>query len=69
MRKKMERLAEKIEGIYVTENPINYGRFAGDGCKYFIVFDGTHNVYNAFMTQAECVEALEDIAKNGIIIN
>ena len=68
MRKKMERLASKLNEsvMYFTENPINFdGQW--DGCKYFLVWQNTHHIYRAFRTQAECIEGLEELIEEKIV--
>ena len=52
MRKKMEKLVEKLQTMYFTENPINMDY----DHKYFICFNNTHTVAVKTTTIAEMVE-------------
>lgn len=65
MRKKMEKLAEQLQTMYLTENPVNLND-DNHGYKYFICFDNTHTVARRMKTIAETIEALEDIIENGV---
>ena len=67
MRKRMEKLASKLNNsvMYFTENPFDFGGY--EGCKYFLCWQNTHQVYKAFRTQAECVEFLEELIEEKIV--
>lgn len=67
MRKRMEKLASKLNNsvMYFTENPLDFGGY--EDCKYFLCWQNTHKIYRAFKTQAECVECLEDLIKDKIV--
>lgn len=68
MRKKMEKLAEKLnkQVIYFTENPVNLDdKF--ENCRYFLVWQNTHQFYRGFRTQTECIEALQELIESRII--
>ena len=67
MRKRMEKLASKLNNkvMYFTENPFNFGGY--EDCKYFLCWQNTHQVYKAFRTQAECVEFLQELIEEKIV--
>ena len=65
MRKKMEKLVEKLQTMYFTENPVNLND-VDYGYKYFICFDNTHTVAVKTKTIAEMIEELENIIENGL---
>ena len=67
MRKRMEKLASKLNNsvMYFTENPFDFGGY--EDCKYFLCWQNTHHVYKAFRTQAECVEFLEELIEEKIV--
>lgn len=67
MRKKMEKLAEQLGTMYLTENPVNLSD-EDYGYKYFICFQNTHTVVARAKSIAEMIEILEDIIENGITI-
>ena len=62
MRKKMEKLVEKLQTMYFTENPVNMDY----EYKYFICFNNTHTVAVKTKTIAEMIEELENIVENGL---
>lgn len=68
MRKKMENLVKKLDNkvMYFTENPLNYNE-RYEGCKYFLVWQNTHQIYNAYKTQQEVICALESLIEQKII--
>lgn len=68
MRKKMEKLVKKLNTqiIYFTENPVNLND-KWQGCRYFLVWQNTHQIYRGFHTQIECVEALQELFEDPII--
>ena len=67
MRKRMEKLASKLNNsvMYFTENPFYFGGY--EDCKYFLCWQNTHKIYRAFKTQAECIECLEVLIENKIV--
>ena len=67
MRKKMERLASKLNNnvMYFTENPFNFNGY--EDCRYFLCWQNTHQIYKAFRTQAECIEGLEELMEEKIV--
>ena len=67
MRKRMEKLASKLNNsvMYFTEIPFDFG--GCEDCKYFLCWQNTHHVYKAFRTQAECVEFLEELIEEKIV--
>ena len=69
MRRKMEKLAEKLNGnvMYLTENPFGVDIGFYDDCKYFLCWQNTHRVFKAFETQKETVEYLEYLIENPIV--
>lgn len=67
MRKKMEKLANQLGTMYLTENPLNLSD-EDYGYKYFICFQNTHAVVARAKSIFEMIEILEDIIENGITI-
>lgn len=67
MRRKMEKLAEQLDGkvMYFTENPFNF--YGYEDCRYFICLQNTHKVYKAFRTQADAVEGLQELIEAGVV--
>ena len=67
MRKRMEKLASKLNNrvMYFTENQLDFGGY--EDCKYFLCWLNTHKIYRAAKTQAECVECLEDLIEEKIV--
>ncbi|BAO04952.1 allergen Asp F3 [Clostridium botulinum B str. Osaka05] len=68
-RKKMEKLAEQLKTMYLTENPINFNDDRDWGYKYFICFHNTHTVVRRASNIPEMVEVLQDVIKNGVDID
>ena len=62
MRRKMEKLAEKLNGnvMYLTENPFGVDIGFYDDCKYFLCWQNTHRVFKAFETQKDPEQLLID---------
>lgn len=68
MRKKMEKLASKLNDkvMYFTENPVKYDdRYYG--CKYFLCWQNTRNIFKAFRTQSEAIESLKELIDDPIV--
>lgn len=70
MKKSLESLIKKVENgfsglIYYTDNHINFDD-KYFGYKYFIVFQNTHKIYQAYRTQSELTDGLYDMIDNGI---
>lgn len=66
LRPKMMRLANNVESLipaYFTENPVNIDDWWG--YKYFLCFENTHKVICACKSQADMIEALQDIIEVG----
>ena len=65
MRKKMEKLAAKLNNqMVLTEMPVNLDEYDGTSYKYFLCWTVTKNIFEAFKTQREVVEFLENVEKN-----
>ena len=67
MRRKMEKLAEKLNArvMYFTESPLNFDGY--EDCRYFLCWQNTHKVYRAFRTQAEAVEGLQELIEEKVV--
>ncbi len=63
-RNKINKLANQLKTMYVTENPFNINdRYYG--YKYFICFHNTHKIYAAYKNQDDLINELEYILENG----
>lgn len=56
---KFVRLTTFPFAMYYTDSPINYNDDYY-GCKYFLVYHGTHTIYKGFETQWQLEEFLDD---------
>lgn len=66
MRRKMEKLAERLNGqvCYFTENPINIEDYWG--FRYFVCWQNTHTIFKAWETQWAAVEGLQELIEEEI---
>lgn len=64
MKKSIKTKAEKLNTMFITENPINFSdKYIG--CKYFIVFNNTHKIVGGFKTQKELEKRIDEILVDG----
>lgn len=68
MKKSVEVKANQLKSMYVTESPVNFDD-RHFGMKYFICFHNTHKIVDAFKTQKELEERIDDILENGVTEN
>lgn len=66
MKKQMEKLAEQLETMYLTESPINLND-DDFGYEYFVCCQNTHKVVRRTKNIADMIEELQDIIQNGSI--
>lgn len=66
-KKKLTSLTSKLNKkvIYFTENPFSFDGY--EGYKYFLCWQNTHQIFQAFKTQQECIDVLQNLIKEKTI--